>query len=57
MNINVPGCRWERRVAPKTRDNSVKPPIIETQHIFALIITQKFYVFNSKYLKNSCHYK
>ena len=29
----------------------MKPPIIETRHLFALIIIQKFYVFNSKYLK------
>ena len=29
---------------PTTSDNSVKLPIIETQHTFALIITQPFYV-------------
>jgi len=31
----VPGCRWERRVAPTKIDNSVKPPLKET--LFALL--------------------
>ena len=33
--INVTGCRYERRVPQTTRDNSVKPPLIET--LFALL--------------------
>jgi len=31
------GCRWEWRVSPTTRDNSVQPPIKETLHIFTLL--------------------
>jgi len=37
MKINVRGCRWERRVSPTTRDNSVQSSIKETLHIFALL--------------------
>jgi len=57
MKINIHGCHWERQFAPTTHDNSVEPPIIETQRIFALILTQRFYVFNSKYMKNICYFK
>jgi len=40
-----------------TCDNSVNPPIIETQHIFALIITQTFYVLIKEklYILALCH--
>ena len=45
MKINIRGCFWERRVPPTTRENGVQPPTKETLHTFALIITQKFYLF------------
>ena len=48
MKINLRGCRWERRVSPTTRENSIEPPI-KTQYIFSLITTHNFYVFYSKY--------
>jgi len=34
---NLRGCRWERRVSPTTRGNSVQPPIKETLHLFILL--------------------
>jgi len=37
MKIEVPGCRWERRVPPTTRDNSVQLLLKEILHIFALL--------------------
>jgi len=43
MKVNVPGCRWGRRV-PRTRDNSVraaKEPPIEKKNFDFLSHTQK----------------
>jgi len=39
MNVNVPGCRWERRVPPTTRDTAGSQPASckKTLHILALL--------------------
>jgi len=51
MKKNLCGFPWERRVPQTTRDNSVQPPIKETQHIFALLCHNHTYllliVFNT----------
>jgi len=38
MNINLRGCRWKRRVLPKTRENSVHPPLEAGLHIHVLAL-------------------